>query len=295
MTDISPGDKAIVITGASSGIGRATALELDRQGFRVFATVRTEDAAAQLRKDASPRLEVIFLDLAELARIQAVGAQLREKLQAEGLWGLVNNAGVALTGPVEFLDPEIWHYQFAVNFFGHIELTRQLLPLLRARRGRIINITSISGRIAPPYFGPYTCSKFALEGLSDVLRVELRRFGIQVIVVEPGNTATPIWERARKFSDDQFRTWEDKLQSLPADVRALYEADFEAMRKATEVMGRTGRNVETVVRTIIHALTARRPKARYPVGWQVKATFLLFRFLPERLRDRIICWALRLP
>lgn len=288
-------NRAVLVTGASSGIGRATALELDRQGFRVYATVRTDQAEADLRAVASSGLCPLRLDLVDLQSIGLLTEKLDRELAGEGLFGLVNNAGVALTGPVEFLEPEVWQQQFAVNFFGHVELTRRLLPLLRQGRGRIINISSISGRISPPYFGPYTCSKFALEAFSDVLRLELRRFGIHVIVVEPGNTQTPIWKRSRQFADDQLERCQAKLSALPPEVRAIYEADFQAMQRATELMATTGRQVETVVRTIVRALTARRPRPRYPVGWQVKATFALFRLLPDRWRDALLCWALRLP
>lgn len=287
-------NKAVVITGASSGIGEATALELDRCGFRVFAGVRTAEAEARLRTAASPRLEVVYVDVANPEMIRQAGELLRHRLQDGGLWGLVNNAGIALTGPVEFLEPETWRYQFEVNLFGHIELTRQLLPLLRKAGGRVVNISSISGRISPPYFGPYTCSKRALEAFSDVLRLEMRRFGVKVIVVEPGNTQTPIWKRSRQVVDDKWQQWQEKLGLLPPEVRAIYEADFDAMRRATDWMARTGRDVRTVVNTIYRALTARRPRARYPVGWQVKATFLLFQLLPDRWRDRLICWALGL-
>ncbi len=288
-------DKAVLVTGASSGIGQATALELDRSGFRVLASVRTAEAEARLRELASPRLEVLRIDLTKPDTISEAARIVETKVGDVGLWGLVNNAGVALTGPVEFLEPETWRQQFEVNFFGHVNLIRHFLPMLRKARGRVVNISSISGRVSPPYFGPYTCSKFALEALSDVLRVELRRFGIHVIVVEPGNTQTAIWERSRQFAEEKLEAWGEKLASLPREVRSIYEEDFDAMRRATDWMATSGRDVKTVVHTILRALSARRPKTRYPVGWQVKATFLIFRFLPDRLRDRVLCWALGLP
>jgi NAD(P)-dependent dehydrogenase (short-subunit alcohol dehydrogenase family) len=287
--------KAVLVTGASSGIGQATALELDRRGFRVFAGVRSDQAEAELRKAASPGLEVLRIDITHRESIELAGQRLEQELSSAGLWGLVNNAGVALTGPIEFVEPETWQYQFGVNFFGHVELTKRLIPLLRQARGRIVNISSISGRISPPYFGPYTCSKRALEAFSDVLRVELRRFGIRVIVVEPGNTQTPIWQRAQKFAEEALSRWQPQLAALPEEVRAIYEADFAAMRKAAERMARTGGSVDRVVQTICKALTVRNPRSRYPVGWWVKAAFQIFAFLPDRWRDRLLCWVLGLP
>lgn len=287
--------KTVLITGASSGIGRAAALELDRRGFRVFAAVRSDQAEAELRNAGSARLEIVRLDLTQRESIDAAVARLRDELQSVGLWGLVNNAGIALTGPVEFLEEEIWQYQFAVNFFGHVEITKKLIPLLRQAKGRVVNISSISGRISPPYFGPYTCSKHALEAFSDVLRVELRRFGIRVIVIEPGNTQTPIWDRAQRFSDEALNRWQGQLAALAPEVRAIYEADFAAMRKAAERMARTGGSVDRVVQTIYKALTVRNPRSRYPVGWWVSAAFKLFAILPHGLRDRLLCRVLGLP
>jgi NAD(P)-dependent dehydrogenase (short-subunit alcohol dehydrogenase family) len=289
-----PSEKAVLVTGASSGIGRATVLELDRRGFQVFAGVRTDQAEAELRA-ASARLQVLRLDIAQQDSIRAVAEKLRQELSERGLWGLVNNAGIALTGPVEFLEPHIWREQFGVNFFGHVELTRQLLPLLRRARGRIVNISSISGRISPPYFGPYTCSKVALEAFSDVLRVELRRFGIRVVVVEPGNTQTPIWQKAQKFSEDLLGKFKTELAALPPEVRTIYETDFAAMQQAAERMARTGGDVARVVRTICRALTAARPRTRYPVGLWVKAAFTLSRIIPDRWRDWLVCRNLGLP
>lgn len=288
--------KPVVITGGSSGIGFACAMELDRRGVPVFAAVRSEEARQRLKQSASNRLTTIELDVTDADSIAAAARQVAGAVGQQGIHGLVNNAGVVVVGPLEFMPLDRLRRQFEVNVFGQIAVTQAFLPLLRAGRGRIVNISSVSGRVAPPYFGPYTSSKFALEALSDVLRVELRHWGISVSVVEPSNTATPIWQKARSASDELLEALRPALaERLSEADRRKYEADFQAMQAATKQMTDSAMPVEKVVRAVLHALYARRPRTRYPVGGRSRAASLAARFLPDRWRDWILRRSIGLP
>jgi NAD(P)-dependent dehydrogenase (short-subunit alcohol dehydrogenase family) len=185
---------AVVVTGASKGIGRACAMRLDRQGFRVFAGVRRVADAEALRKEASDRLEPVLVDVTDQAAVTALGEHVARSVGDDGLVGLVNNAGIAVAGPLEFLPPDELRRQLEVNVTGQLAVTQALLPVLRRARGRIVNIGSISGRLALPFTGPYAASKHALEALTDALRIELMPWGIHVSILQPGAIATPIWE-----------------------------------------------------------------------------------------------------
>ncbi len=183
---------AVLVTGASTGIGRATGLYLQARGFRVFASVRRETDAADL-SGATP----VLLDVENAESIRAAADAVGAALEDGALQGLVNNAGIAVSGPLEFLEMSDLRHQFEVNLFGQVAVTRAFLPLLRrAKNGRIVNMSSISGRITAPLLGPYSMSKFALEAFSDALRRELSPFGLSVSVVEPGAIKTPIWDKA---------------------------------------------------------------------------------------------------
>jgi NAD(P)-dependent dehydrogenase (short-subunit alcohol dehydrogenase family) len=191
----------VLISGASTGIGRATAVALAARGFKVLAGVRSDSAAQALEKAAgNGNLSPVALDVTSVESIQVAVERAAELSGADGLYGLINNAGIVVPGPVEHVTREDWRMQFEVNFFGAIELTQQALPLLRkgvAAHGfgvpRLLLISSIGGRIAQPFLAPYTTSKFALTALGDSLRLELRRQGIGVTVIEPGAIATDIW------------------------------------------------------------------------------------------------------
>jgi NAD(P)-dependent dehydrogenase (short-subunit alcohol dehydrogenase family) len=276
---------AVIITGSSSGIGAACAAELDRRGFRVFAGVRSEADGQRLQDRASPRLRPVLLDVTDQEAIAAAAASVGGALGSAGLGGLVNNAGIVLAGPLEVLPIEELRRQFEVNVFGPMAVTQAFLPLLRAARGRIVNISSISGRVAAPYLGPYAASKFALEAFSDSLRLELRRCGVSVSLVEPGNVATPIWEKSQAAADELVERLEDRVTQEQKD---LYEADLHLLRETTERFAAGAMPVEKVVRAVVHALCARRPKARYPIGWRTRAASLLLACLPAGLRDRIV-------
>jgi NAD(P)-dependent dehydrogenase (short-subunit alcohol dehydrogenase family) len=272
---------AIVITGASTGIGEACALALDGRGCRVFAGVRSEADAQRLRGRSSPRLTSLHLDVTDAATIAAAARRVDEAVGEAGLAGLVNNAGIVVAGPLELIPLDQLRRQFEVNVIGQVAVTQAFLPLLRRAAGRIVNMGSLNGRIAAPYLAPYAASKHALEAISDALRSELRAWGIEVSLIEPGSIATPIWDKSFAAAD--------QLESeTAAEGLALYEADLAAVRKAGRRLADGALPVDRVVRAVVHALFARRPKTRYPVGLQ---TFLLFRavkWVPDRLWDRFV-------
>jgi len=278
----------VLITGSSTGIGEACALELDRRNFRVFAGVRSDADGQRLQQKASPRLTPVRIDVTDPETIAAAAETIRAAVGDSGLSGLVNNAGIVVSGPLELVPIDRLRSQLEVNVIGQVAVTQAVLPLLRAGRGRIVNMSSISGLIAAPYLGPYAASKFALEAITDCLRVELRAWGIRVSVVEPGNVKTPIWGKARASA-------EELTKKMPPEAEALYGADIAAMHQATARMAETGMPVDRVVRAVVHALTARRPKTRYPVGTQTHLAAIFWRFLADWTRDWIMRRELGLP
>lgn len=272
---------AMVITGASTGIGEACALELDRRGFRVFAGVRAEAAAEKLRAKASARLTPVLLDITQSDSIAAAAATVAAAVGEAGIAGLVNNAGIAVAGPLEVLPIEALRLQFEVNVIGQVAVTQAFLPLLRQARGRVVNISSVSGGLSAPYLGAYSASKFALEAITDALRLELRTWGIGVSSVEPGPIDTPIWEKST-------RTGDQMTERLAPDQLALYEDDLAALRAAVQRSTQTAAPVERVVHAVVHALEAKRPKTRYFLGWGVRVCFKSMKMLPDRVRDWLI-------
>ncbi len=273
--------RTVLITGASSGIGAATALRLDARGFRVFAGVRTEDAAQALREQASERLTPLMLDVTDDSTI-ARAAETVGHSGAGRILGIINNAGIVMPGPLEFLPLEDVRMQLEVNVVGVLAVTQAFLPLLRASGdGRIVNISSINGRMALRFLGPSVTSKFALEGMSDTLRMELRRWNIRVVVIEPGAVATPIFDVSR-------RRGKTIAERMPRRAEELYPRVLSAMR---DRRGRTPRRAiapDRVARVIERALTARRPKTRYLVGRDAKLGALATALLPDRLLDRLL-------
>lgn len=274
-----------LVTGASSGIGLACALRLDRLGWQVLAGVRRDEDARRLAGQASPWLRPVSLDITDAAAVAAAVELAAEVAGSAGLAGLVNNAGIVVAGALEYLPDEWLQRQLEVNVVGQLRVTRACLPLLRAGCGRIVFLGSMGGRIAGPFLGPYHASKFALEALTDSLRGELRPWGISVVIVEPGVVATPIWATSVAAVD----RW---LATLPAEAWARYGPVVGALRRRALRSGERGRSPEVVVDAIVHALTARRPRTRYVVGWDARLA-LLAAHLPDRLRDRLL--ALRQP
>jgi NAD(P)-dependent dehydrogenase (short-subunit alcohol dehydrogenase family) len=272
---------SVVVTGASTGIGHATALALDRAGFRVFAGVRKQADAAKLRTAGSERLEPLLLDVTDAAAIAAAAKHVEAALGGAGLGGLVNNAGIGIGGPLEFLELDELRRQLEVNVVSVVAVTQAFLPLLRRARGRIVNVGSIGGRLSQPLVGPYGASKFALEAISESERMELAPFGIEVALIEPGAIATAIWEKTESYAQAM-------LERLPAQATDLYGDATRSVLTALERQKRVAIPPDAVARAIEHALTAARPKARYLVGTDARIQALLARFLPDRWRDALI-------
>ena len=270
---------AVLLTGASSGIGRATVLRLARRGGLVFAGVRRREDGDALVRDAGPNVRPVILEVTSEISIAAARAQLEAQPGLQ-LDGIVNNAGIAVAAPLEILPLPELRRQFEVNFFGAIAVTQAFLPLLRRTRGRVVNVSSIQGKFAAPFVGAYAASKFALEGASDALRLELRPFGVRVILIEPGAVKTPIWSRSSEASLAM-------LAGLPSGARLAYEGMIEKVTRVAAMIERQGTEPERVAAVIEHALFALRPRARYLVGTDARIRLAITR-LPEWLRDRII-------
>lgn len=266
--------RSVLITGASSGIGRACALHMDRLGWRVFAGVRKQRDGDSLRAEASPRLLPVVLDVTRPQQIRQAVKEVERLVGETGLNGLVNNAGVPYGGPIEFLDLERIRQAFDVNFFGIIAVTQAFIPLLRNARGRIVNMSSISGLIAAPFLSPYTTSKFALEALSDALRVELSPWKIRVAVVEPGPIDTPIWDKSVQLAQGVV----DAIPSRGVDLYGKVLGAFQAS------LAPHGASTDVVAGAVAHALTSPHPAGRYPIGILGSAV-VLFRLLPDSVRD----------
>ncbi len=278
---VSNRQRAVVVTGASSGIGEACALRLDGLGFRVFAGVRRQEDGDALRRRASDRLVPIMLDVAGPLSVASAADSVAVATGGAGLAGLVNNAGIAVASPLEFLPLDELRRQLEVNVVGQIAVTQAFLPLLREGGGRVVNIGSISGRIATPLLGAYAASKFAMEGLTDTLRRELRPWGIPVSIVQPGRVATPIWEKSLEAADELLR-------ASPRRAYDLYGPVIEKVRRDALKAARRSGSPEKVARAVEHALTAKRPRTRYPAGPDARLGALLARILPDPLLDRIL-------
>jgi NAD(P)-dependent dehydrogenase (short-subunit alcohol dehydrogenase family) len=270
-------NRSVVITGASTGIGRACALHMDRLGWCVFAGIRKDADAASLRAEASERLTPLILDVTDTAAIGEALRVVKEALGAQGLSGLVNNAGIPYGGPVEFLVLDEVRRTFEVNFFGLIAVTQAFLPLLRAGRGRIVNMSSNSGMVAMPFVSPYSSSKFAMEALSDSLRVELHPWKIHVSVIQPGAIDTPIWNKAGEVV-------QKLIEGAPRAGRDLYGSAIDGM--APHYVPH-GISTDYVAEAVAHALSSPHPKTRYPIGSDGVLASLLSR-LPDRLRDWLV-------
>jgi NAD(P)-dependent dehydrogenase (short-subunit alcohol dehydrogenase family) len=282
-----PYQRAARISGCSTGIGRATALRLDAAGWRVYAGVRKERDAEALAAEASDRLVPLILDVADGTSIE-LAAERVEAETPDGLHGLVNTAGIAVSGPLEFIPLDDFRRQLEVNLTGQVAMIQAAMPALRRAPGRIVNVTSIGGLVTTPFFGPYCASKFGLEAITDSLRVELRPWGIDVIAIEPGSIATEIWSGGLKL-------FEEMRQRMPPRAFELYEKAMRSTAKASEETGARGIPPERAAETIERALTTSRPRARYLVGRDAHLMAWSSRLLPDRVYDRIVARTLDLP
>jgi NAD(P)-dependent dehydrogenase (short-subunit alcohol dehydrogenase family) len=272
--------RSVLVTGASTGIGEVIARRLDARGWRVFAGVRADADAARLREGATPALTPVTLDVADPGQVAAAAARVREAAGGR-LDGLVNNAGIAVGGPLEFVPLDAVRRQFEVNVVGLLAVTQAALPLLREARGRIVNIGSIAGRATAPLVGPYGASKHAVEAFTDALRLELHDAGIEVSVVEPGAVRTPIW---RKGLEAHARARE----TLPPRALALYGERLDLFAKLLAMNDRRGVDPGLVADAVVHALEARRPRTRYLVGTDARIRAAMRWLLPDRWGDAVL-------
>jgi NAD(P)-dependent dehydrogenase (short-subunit alcohol dehydrogenase family) len=260
---------------------------LDRDGWRVFAGVRREEDAEALRAEAGERLTPIMLDVTDPGQIVAAADLIDGAVGKGGLEGLVNNAGVAILGPLETIPLDDFRRQLEVNLTAQVAVTQALLPAIRRARGRIVFVSSIGGRMALPFGGPYHAAKFGLEAVSDCLRQELRPWGIHVSAIEPGSIDTPIWERGEQIADEVS-------SRAPAAQEELYGATIERFRAAVRRTAERGIAPEKVAAAIVHALEARRPRTRYVVGADARGQALLARLFPDRALDAVVRRVMRI-
>lgn len=263
-----------LVTGASSGIGQACATRLLDLGFHVLAGVRKLE-------DAPARTEALKLDVTAEADVAAAAERVGAELHV-----LVNNAGIAVSGPVEVVPIEDWRRQMEINLLGQVAVTRALLPAVLRARGHIVNMSSIGGRVANPLFGPYSASKFALEAMSDALRREVAPQGVRVVVVEPGGIATPIWDKGHADTDRM-------LEGASPDTARRYGALIDAVRRSTQRLAEEGLPPEAVADVVGKAVTTKRPRARYVVGRQAQIQAVMARLLPDRAFDALVARYLR--
>lgn len=269
---------AVVVTGASEGIGRATALHLAARVWRVFAGVRRKADGEALKREAGWNLSALTLDVGDEHTVREAAELVA--MQTPALAGLVNNAGIAVAGPLEFLPLDALREQLEVNVTGQLAVTQAFLPLLRQARGRVVMMSSIGGRISTPIQGPYHASKFALKALSDALRLELSPWGVRVVLIEPGTIAIPIWETSLARADRL-------MEAMPEPAQKLYGEQFEATRQSALRSGQRGIPPERVAEMVIRALTTANPRARYLVGRDAQLAARIA-MLSARLKDRLL-------
>jgi NAD(P)-dependent dehydrogenase (short-subunit alcohol dehydrogenase family) len=285
-------DPFILVTGSSTGIGKACALYLAKSGFSVIAGVRKMEDAKKLELAAGSNLVGIQLDIADSDSIAAAAAKIAEITGESGLAGIVNNAGIGVHGPIEFLSRDDWRRQFEVNVFGHVDVTRALLPLLRKRvsahgkgAGRIIFIGSIAGRVSMPIMGPYCASKHAIAAIASSLRMELRNQGIHVCLIEPGAIQSEIWRKGDEFA-----------ATIVADapLREYYGGEIDAIVRTSRESAAGAIPAEVVARLVNHCMTSSKPPRRKTVGRDAMFAAILKRFVPESVFDKILLWGVKI-
>jgi NAD(P)-dependent dehydrogenase (short-subunit alcohol dehydrogenase family) len=270
--------KSILITGASSGIGRATALYLARSGWRVFAGVRSEADGKQMESEVTRNLETVRIDVGDTDSISAAAAEVESRLNGRGLDGLFNNAGIGSLSPVEHTPLDLLQHVYEINLFGQIATIQAFLPLVRQAKGRIVNTCSVGDHLTPPFAGVLASSKAAFASMSSALRLELRGQGIHVCVIEPGSINTPAVEKT-------LGAVEKTIAGFSPQARALYGEPLRRMAAAFAKNERAGSSPESVAKVVERALTERNPKTRYAAGKDSIKLAVLARFLPETLLD----------
>jgi NAD(P)-dependent dehydrogenase (short-subunit alcohol dehydrogenase family) len=270
---------AVVVTGASTGIGAACAQYLSEQGFRVFAGVRKQADAEAILGRKNPQLQPLILDVTQSDKISDAVQTLQASLGGSGLSGLVNNAGISYDQPLECVPIASVRHQMEVNVIGTLAVTQAFLPMVRQARGRIVTIGSLSGRLANPISGPYCMSKFAIEAFADCLRRELEPWGIHVSLIEPGAIKTAIWEKNDAYD------W--RADASPEHL-SLYGAMYGKFRKSIVKSTKNAISCDKVSEAILHALTAPTPRTRYLVGPDARMLARLAHILPDRMLDSIL-------
>jgi NAD(P)-dependent dehydrogenase (short-subunit alcohol dehydrogenase family) len=280
---------AVVVTGASTGIGRATALLLDRKGYRVFAGIRKQADADELSRTGSDRLTPIAIDVADEQSIALAGQQVAEALGDHGLVGLVNNAGVGGGGgPIEHMSLDDLRAALEVNLVGQVAVTQAFLPLIRKGKGTIVFLASIGGRVASPFMSPYNTSKFGVEALGESLRHELRPWEIDVVVVEPGSIDTEIWGKGAE-------TMRDRVERMPDDARRLYGKQLARFGEVIRETAGRGIPPEKVATVVWKAISSNNPRHRYLVGTDAKIGGRLKGVLPDRVFSRLAGRQMKMP
>uniref|UniRef100_A0A8C5MIL5 Uncharacterized protein n=1 Tax=Leptobrachium leishanense TaxID=445787 RepID=A0A8C5MIL5_9ANUR len=279
-------DKYVLITGCDTGFGNLLAKQLDRRGMRVLAACLTEKGAVDLKTETSSRLQTVILDVTDSQSVSSAAKWVTHTVGDKGLWGLVNNAGTGMPGcPNEWLKKEDFVRVLDVNLLGPIEVTRHLLPLIRRSRGRIVNVSSIAGRVTI-CGGGYCISKFGIEAFSDNLRRELKRFGVRVSIIEPGYFKTPLNDphRMTKTLKD---IWSRAKPEVQHSYGIKYFQDYVTdMEKTFSALCNT--DLTPVTRCMEHALTAVQPWTRYSAGWDTKLFFIPVSYLPAVLSDYLL-------
>jgi len=278
---------AVVVTGASTGIGAACVAELHQRGYHVFAGVRKSEDGERLQREVSETVEPVYIDVLDVESIRKAAELVRDRVGEAGLRGLVNNAGIVISLPVEFFPLNEFRRQMEVNFTGQIAVTQAFLPLLRMARGRIVNISSLTAHVTAPFSGAYGASKSALESVSSAMRMELKPWGIDVICIEPGSVATPIWTKSTD-------TAEQLVEALPEEAEALYGERHQIFGERAKETGARGIPPSHVAQAVVRALEVRKPRARYVVGSDARFVLLLAKVLPQRWMEALTLKALRM-
>jgi short-subunit dehydrogenase len=278
------GNNAVLVTGASTGIGNAVSLLLAQNGYTVYSGVRKERDREQLAT-AHERIRPVILDVTVPADIARSMLTIRES--GDTLVGLVNNAGIAVAGPLEYLPLETLRHQFEVNTFAPIAVAQAALPQLRESRGRIVTIGSIAGRMSAPFVGPYSASKAALASLMDSLRQELARFGVAVSLLEFASVKTPIWEKGRSRKDELAASMPQQAQEHYGDVTDLLVQ--QTLREERE-----GMEPQAIAHVVLAALRAPKPRERYLIGTKARIQSVVA-ILPPSTRDKLVKRVMRLP
>ena len=281
-------ERWVLVTGASSGVGRSTALLLSQSGFKVLAAVRNESDSLELERLNPGYIHPVIIELRDQSSIDDAAQIAADKTGAAGLYGLVNCAAMLHSGPLEYFPRALWFEQYDVNLFGPIALTQALLPTIRTAGGRIVNIGAVGGGVSLPFYGAIASSKIAFQAVNDCLRRELHPFGIRVSIIEPGGIATPANDKMRE-SVTRF------LNDLEPQGRKRYGEAMDSFSRWAYARHQKSLTPEEVARAVLKVLKAPKPKARYRLGLDSKAAALFMKLLPDRWFDKAILGVAKLP